>query len=197
MVRMSRRGFVGSVAVGAAAATLVGEAGAAACAATPSLLDDRMATPAAWDAFLATQDLLWTRTPTNWFDGPFLGNGLLGALVYQPGGTGPVRVLLGHTEVQDHRPEFGPLFGLCRLPVGHLDLQTAGTVTAVNWRLSLWNAELTGTVTTTKGTIGLSLFVHDRRPVLVATLTPDAGEAGAALTFVPEPAVSPRSWTAS
>ena len=95
--------------------------------------------------------------------------------------------------MQDHRPALGPLFGLSRLPVGHLSLHTAGTVQAVNLRLSLWNAELTGTVTTSKGSIGLSVFVHDQQPVLVATLTPDAGEAGAAWTFTPDEAVSPRA----
>src|SRR5207244_3500027 len=84
----------------------------------------------------------------------------------------PRRVLVGQGEVQDHRPQFGPLFGLCRLPVGHLTLRTTGTVQAVNWRLSLWNAELTGTVTTSKGSIGISLFVHDQSPVLVAALSP-------------------------
>jgi hypothetical protein len=66
-------------------------------------------------------------------------------------------------------------------------------VRAVNWRLSIWHAELTGTVTTSKGTIGISLFVHDQRPVLVATLSPDAGEAGAGWTFTPEAALSPRA----
>src|SRR5256714_2902293 len=183
MGRLSRRTFVGGVgAAGAVAAT--GYLGTAS-AATASLLDDRMASGSAWSSFLSSQDLIWKRIPTNWYDGPFLGNGFLGVLLYQPGGTGPLQLLLGHTEVQDHRPALGPLFGLSRLPVGHLSLHTAGTVQAVNLRLSLWNAELTGTVTTSKGSIGLSVFVHDQQPVLVATLTPDAGEAGAARAFTP------------
>ncbi len=188
MGRLTRRAFVGGAGAAAAAGYL-----ATASAATTTLLDDRMTSASAWASFLSNQDLMWKRVPTNWYDGPFLGNGFLGALLYQPGGTGPLQVLLGHTEVQDHRPALGPLFGLCRLPVGRLSLRTAGTVTAVNLRLSLWNAELTGTVTTSRGTVGVSLFVHDQRPVLVATLTPDAGEAGAVWTFTPDEAISPRA----
>src|SRR5437773_311622 len=157
MAKLSRRGFVGSVAAAGVAAATARSAPALA-AAVPSLLDDRMASAAAGGSFLGGQDLRWTHVPTNWYDGPFLGNGFLGALVFQPGGTGPLQVVVGHGEVQDHRPQFGPLFGLCRLPVGHLTLRTAGTVQAVNWRLSLWNAELTGTVTTSRGAIGISLF---------------------------------------
>src|SRR5436190_11321259 len=130
MGRLSRRAFVGGGgATGAAVATGYLDTASAAT----SLLDDRMASGSAWAAFLSHQDLMWQQIPTNWYDGPFLGNGFLGALVYQPGGAGPIQVLLGHTEVQDHRPALGPLFGLCRLPVGHLTLRTAGTVRAVDW----------------------------------------------------------------
>ena len=64
-------------------------------------------------------------------------------------------------EVQDHRPQFGSGWGTCRLPVGHLTLEPVGTITAVDWRLSLWNAELTGTVTTTAGTLTLAALIHD------------------------------------
>src|SRR2546430_7305236 len=85
MGRLSRRTFVGGVgAAGTVAAT--GYLGTAS-AATASLLDDRMASGSAWSSFLSSQDLMWKRIPTNWYDGPFLGNGFLGALLYQPGGT--------------------------------------------------------------------------------------------------------------
>jgi hypothetical protein len=189
MDKLSRRAFVGSVGAGTAGAVASAYLGMAHAATAPSLLDDQVG----WGTFLAAQDPVWKQLPTQWYEGPFLGNGFLGALVFQPDGTGPLQVLVGHAEVQDHRPALGPLFGLCRLPVGRLSLRTAGSVKAVNWRLSLWHAELTGTVTTSKGTIGIRLFVHDRRPVLVATLTPDAGEAGAGWSFTPDPAVSPRA----
>ncbi len=40
-----------------------------------------------WPAFLARHDLVWKRLPTRWEEGPFLGNGLIGAVMYAPDGT--------------------------------------------------------------------------------------------------------------
>ena len=83
--------------------------------------------------------------PTNWYEGPFLGNGLLGAVVYHEPGRNALRFNVHHSEVQDHRPQFGTTCGLARLPVGHFTLEPVGTITGVDWRLDLWNAELRGT----------------------------------------------------
>ncbi|GLF97887.1 glycosyl hydrolase family 95 catalytic domain-containing protein [Streptomyces yaizuensis] len=146
-----------------------------------------------WRTVLDDADLVWRRLPTAWFEGPFLGNGFLGTGVYaEPGGTA-VRFTVQHSEVQDHRPEFGSLFGLARLPVGHFTLEPVGTVTAVDWRLRLRGAELTGTLTTTAGTLRLRAFVHSTTPVLTVELTPDDGERAARWVFHPAVAVSPRA----
>lgn len=115
----------------------------------PWKLRDTMTTDRAWEGFLRGQDLLWSKVPTLWYAGPFLGDGLLGTMVYQEPNTQHIRFTVQHGRVQDHRPEFGSGWGTARLPVGHLTLEPVGTITAVDWRLSLWNAELTGTVTTT------------------------------------------------
>jgi len=42
-----------------------------------------MTTDGAWAGFLRAQDLLWTRLPTLWHEGPFLGDGQLGSMIYQ------------------------------------------------------------------------------------------------------------------
>lgn len=156
---------------------------------SPWTLHDTMTGDGAWERFLRDQDLLWARLPTLWYEGPFLGDGLLGSMIYQEPGTHQVRFTVQHGRVQDHRPEFGSGWGTCRLPVGHLTLEPAGTVTAVDWRLSLWNAELTGTVTTTAGTLTLAALIHDE--VLAVRVTADGGEQ-VVWTFHPEEAVSPR-----
>src|SRR2546429_7242798 len=90
-------------------------------------------------AFLAEQDPVWARLPKTWYEGPFLGNGFLGSIVYaEPDGTG-IRFTVQHSEVQDHRPEIaGDQWGLARLPVGHLTLQPLGRITGVEFRLHLW-----------------------------------------------------------
>ncbi|MFI9567627.1 glycosyl hydrolase family 95 catalytic domain-containing protein [Streptomyces rishiriensis] len=202
---LRRRAVIGTALGGAAAAALPGTAhagpqplsAARSAEAAPSTtsakrpwkLRDTMTSDRAWADFLRGQDLLWSRLPTRWYEGPFLGDGLLGSMVYQEPGANRIRFTVQHGRVQDHRPEFGSGWGTCRLPVGHLTLEPVGTITAVDWRLSLWNAELTGTVTTSAGTLTLAALIHDE--VLAVRVTADGGER-VAWTFHPEDAVSPR-----
>ncbi|MGC9536051.1 glycosyl hydrolase family 95 catalytic domain-containing protein [Streptomyces sp. UG1] len=155
----------------------------------PWRLRDTMTTDGAWATFLRGQDLRWSRLPTRWYEGPFLGDGLLGSMIYQEPDAGRIRFTVQHGRVQDHRPEFGSGWGTCRLPVGHLTLDPVGTITAVDWRLSLWNAELTGTVTTTAGTLTLAALIHDE--VLAVRARAD-GDERVVWTFHPEEAISPR-----
>ncbi|MET8170128.1 glycoside hydrolase family 95-like protein [Streptomyces sp. NPDC005329] len=200
---LPRRAVIGTALGGAAAAALPGTARAEeplpavesaagpvpAARARPWRLRSAMDTDRAWAGFLREQDLRWTRLPTRWYEGPFLGDGLLGSMVYQEPGANRIRFTVQHGRVQDHRPEFGSGWGTCRLPVGHLTLDPVGAITAVDWRLSLWNAELTGTVTTTAGTLTLSALIHEE--VLAARVTATGGEQ-VTWTFHPEEALSPR-----
>ncbi|MEV4315726.1 glycoside hydrolase family 95-like protein [Actinocrispum sp. NPDC049592] len=143
-----------------------------------------------WPAFVGQQDLVWKRLPSDWWQGPFLGDGLLGSMVYQEPGKNQIRFTTQHSEVQDYRPQFGSAWGVCRLPVGHLTLEPSGTISKVDWRLDLWNAELTGTVTTSKGTLTLNVFIHDQ--TLVAKATAQSGET-VKWVFHEEKAISPKS----
>ncbi|MGW1780812.1 glycosyl hydrolase family 95 catalytic domain-containing protein [Streptomyces sp. NPDC002143] len=133
--------------------------------------------------------------PTTWYEGPFLGNGLLGSGIYaEPSAASTaVRFNVQHSEVQDHRPEFGSLFGLARLPIGHFTLEPVGAITGLDWRLSLHEAELTGTLTTDKGTLSLRALVHNDRSLLAVEVTPSAGERGFRWVFHPADAISPRA----
>ncbi|MET7465108.1 Tat pathway signal sequence domain protein [Nonomuraea sp. NPDC005501] len=142
-----------------------------------------------WQDFMKDQDLRWGRMPKAWHEGPFLGDGLLGSMIYQEPGQNKIRFTVQHGRVQDHRPEFGSGWGTCRLPVGHLTLDPLGAITAVDWRLDLWNAEFTGTVTTDKGTLTCSAFIRDE--ILVARAAAAGGEQ-VRWTFHPEEAASPR-----
>lgn len=202
---LRRRAVIGTALGGAAAAALPATAhagpqqssAARSAEAAPSTtsakrpwkLRDTMTSDRAWADFLRGQDLLWSRLPTRWYEGPFLGDGLLGSMVYQEPDANRIRFTVQHGRVQDHRPEFGSGWGTCRLPVGHLTLEPVGAITAVDWRLSLWNAELTGTVTTSAGRLTLAAFIHDE--VLAVRVTADGGER-VVWTFHPEDAVSPR-----
>ncbi|MFF4547725.1 glycoside hydrolase family 95-like protein [Streptomyces sp. NPDC001406] len=148
-----------------------------------------------WRTVLDDADLVWQRMPTAWYEGPFLGNGFLGSGIYaEPGAAAKaVRFNIQHSEVQDHRPEFGSLFGLARLPIGYFTLEPVGAITGLDWRLVLHDAELSGTITTDTGTLAMRAMVHNDRSVLAVEVTPSAGERGFRWVFHPADAISPRA----
>ncbi|AXE80989.1 glycosyl hydrolase family 95 catalytic domain-containing protein [Streptomyces atratus] len=180
---------VSGVSVPAQAATPAAPAPAAPAPATVHSPDD------SWRTVLDDADLLWQKLPKTWYEGPYLGNGRLGSGIYaEPGATTTaVRFNVQHSEVQDHRPEFGSLFGLARLPIGHFTLEPAGTITGIDWRLRLHTAELEGTITTTAGTLKLRTFVHSSSDLLAVEVTPSAGEMDFRWVFHPADAISPRA----
>ncbi len=182
----------GALMVGGAAAV---PAQAAPAPAAPPPAPQVVTAPAdSWRAVLDDADLVWQKVPKTWYEGPYLGNGFLGSGIYaEPGGENAVRFNVQHSEVQDHRPEFGSLFGLARLPVGHFTLEPVGTITGLDWRLRLRDAELTGTLTTTAGTLRLRAFVHTTTPVMAVEVTASEGEKDFRWVFHPADAISPRA----
>jgi alpha-L-fucosidase 2 len=143
------------------------------------------ATKLDWPAFLARHDLVWRRLPDKWEEGAFLGNGLMGAMAYGV----QKNVLgweLGRADVTEHRPTGHPMRARGRLPIGQLQLETAGDITAHEARLDLWNAELTGTLTTAQGKLRYRSFLHAQEPVLVVELEPAGGAVSARLGFRPD-----------
>src|SRR5215216_169622 len=107
-----------------------------------------------YPAFFAQQDLLFDSLSTKWEEGAFLGNGLLGVMVYREDANS-IRFDLGRTDVVDHREGINPSIGRARLPIGRFVLRTTASIQKINLRLDLWNAELSGSITTDKGIIQL------------------------------------------
>jgi len=196
---LSRRQVIlGAVGSGAAIALPKVPAGDSAAIALPKRdgvppLDDRMRTDRQWSRFLAEQDLVWERMPRTWYEGPFLGNGFLGTIAYQEQGSNALRLTVQHSEVQDHRPQVGGSdWGVARLPVGRLVVAPVGTITGVRLRLRLWDAELTGTITTDRGRITLRALVQNDRSMLLVTARTTGGERDFRWAFHPAEAISPR-----
>src|SRR5436190_5089333 len=139
-------------------------------AAAPALSAPARPTPARpaidWPAFLARHDLVWTRLPEKWDEGAFLGNGMMGAMAYGVA-KDALGWELGRADVTERRPAGHPMRARGRLPIGRLELQTAGAITGHEGRLDLWNAELAGTLSTAKGKLRYRSFLHAVEPVLV------------------------------
>ena len=150
-----------------------------------------------WPDFLKRQDMTWDKLPQQWYDAPFLGNGMLGTLIRQTGES-EVRWDVGHSYVHDHR---GPddyrlrapeILNRGRVPIGCFLLRTQGKITGGRMRLDLWNAEASGVIETDKGRIQFRTIVHAVDMVYWAGLEADAGEQGCRFEFVPERAESTR-----
>ena len=99
--------------------------------------------------------------------------------------------LVCHQEVEDRRDI---PYGRARLPQGDLLLHTRGAITGADLRLSLWDAELKGTITTDAGTIALRAIVHATEPVIFIEIAPTAGERECRWDYRPADAVNPRIW---
>ncbi len=129
--------------------------------------------------------MIWKRLPKSWQEGPFLANGFLGVQVYAGAQPNVLKVMISHSQVQDQRGQWEAAIGYSRLPIGYLTLTFAGAITAVDWHLDLYNAELAGTITTTQGSVEFSTLVQNDQSLLMFSLNPTAGEAQAAWDFHP------------
>ncbi len=143
-----------------------------------------------WPEFLARHDLVWERAPLAWHDGPFLGNGMLGSMLYQLDDH-QLRISLGRADAEDHQKKGQPFISQSRLPNGYFSVRTAGKITGFKGRLDLYNAETRIQVTTDKGTIEIRGFVHSDDMIIAYEFTPSGGEKEFQLEFVPLKAVAP------
>ncbi len=131
---------------------------------------DQISASVDWPNFLAQHDMVWDRVPPRWELAPFTGNGNVGFLFYQAKGDAKnvISIFAGRHDYSDHRlPHEGNenlWIYRSRLPLGHFKLKSKGDIRSADLRLSLWNAELTGTIQTERGSYkvrGLSHSVDD------------------------------------
>jgi hypothetical protein len=101
-----------------------------------------------WTSFLSRHDLVWERMPDDYYNAPFLGNGLLGAMLYRPSGES-LRLDIGRTDVTEKRDtDANNIVDRGRLPIGHFTLEMNYDPVAATGRLDLHNAEARFEITT-------------------------------------------------
>ena len=128
-----------------------------------------------WAQFLARHDLVWERLPSKWTEGAFIGNGLLGSMIFTQDGA--LRWDVGRSDVCDHQtPTEGRGHNLggyyrARLYIGHFLLKPTGKITGGAMRLTLWDAETTGTIQTDQGSIAWRAFVPTGENAIVLEFT--------------------------
>lgn len=144
-----------------------------------------------WPSFMRQQDPLWEVLPEYWYESAFMGNGMLGLMIYKEPGQNYIRLETGHCGVHDHRPGAG-LFNNPRLLTGYFAIHPQGNIVGGSMRLDLWNAETHAQICTTQGTIDLHAFVHADDMVMVLQTTASRGEKDFRWEWVPAQAQSPR-----
>lgn len=146
-----------------------------------------------WPEFMACHDLVWERLPENYFEGAFVGNGLLGTIVFRDSiRKNSLCFEIGRTDIYDHR-EGAPVHQEGgRLPIGQALLTPVGKITGAKLRTDLWNAETRGEIVTDAGEIKWRCFVPSGGEVIVLELTTTAGERGTEFSFRAMQGDSPR-----
>ena len=140
---------------------------------------------------MARHNLRWDSLSTDWYSGAFVGNGLIGAMVYRES-ENALRWDIGRSDVADHRKDIDTEWGKARLPIGRFVLQTVGKIRETRAELDLWNAEIRGEIITDKGTIHWRTFTATTPAVLVTETKATAGEAMFIWAWLPERSESPR-----
>ncbi|MBX3178100.1 MAG: alpha-L-fucosidase [Candidatus Hydrogenedentes bacterium] len=141
-----------------------------------------------WEGFLAGADPVWTRLPRDWWEAPYLGNGMMGTLVRQTGDR-TVEWQVGRSDVEDHRQMN---YGMGRLPIGRFLLHTRGDLEGCALRLDLLRAEAAGAIRTTEGSISIQTLVHADQMAIAVRWKGEGGESDATLEWEPAEALHPR-----
>jgi len=127
-----------------------------------------------WAQHIAQFNLNWDVLPEDWDEGSFLGNGRTGLLVYKEKGKNSMRFELGNSQVHDHRSNGSGVMEIGRLLIGCFQLSPVGQIQGGTMTLDIWNAEMTATLKTDKGSIFIqALVITGEDGILIKTRTTD------------------------
>ncbi|MGD9419678.1 MAG: glycosyl hydrolase family 95 catalytic domain-containing protein [Verrucomicrobiota bacterium JB025] len=153
-----------------------------------------------WPDMLAKHDMVWGSLPESWDEAPFLGNGEQGTMMHKIDNQ-TLRWDVGCSAAHDHRSiddddlseKNVATLNRGRLFIGHLELELPAVITGSQSRLSLWDAEATGTLASAAGSVTWHTLVHATEPVMRFEITPTGDLEGAGFTYVAEEARNPRA----
>jgi hypothetical protein len=120
-----------------------------------------------WPNFLSRHDLVWTRTPRDEYEGAWLGNGMVGCMLWIE--KDELRLQVFRTDVEEHKSfEYGYVgYTRARLQIGSFYFPIIGNAEECNLRLNLHKAMLEGTI----GDLHIELFAHAHDSVISCSLT--------------------------
>lgn len=159
-----------------------------------------------WEAFLSKHDFVRddvryhaaaplhadaaSKLMHEWGYGAFIGNGMIGAMIYKDS---PQAMMweLGRNDVVAHNHLDGIDWSVPRVPIGDFMLRPKASILSESMRLSLWNAETRGVMRTEAGSLEWRSIAHAETDCLVIEWQGVGGEAANA-GFRPRHGISPR-----
>ena len=134
------------------------------------------------EKYMRQHALIWEQLPMQWNEGAFLGNGLVGMMVYADSTLNALVFHLGRPDVTDHRKapyrktsigteEADKMVDFCRLDIGKMLLFPEGKILSGTFYLDIYNAELTGHLKTDKGDLTFHAYTPQPEEVNIVEVS--------------------------
>jgi hypothetical protein len=129
-----------------------------------------------WPEMMKNHDLIWRKVPSGMKEAPHLGNGLIGSMIWTEGNN--IRLQIFRTDVHDHGDEsYGwTAYSRPRYLIGYFLMKSRGEIINCNLRLNIYNAELTGHIITSLGSMEIEHFVHRHDDIIYTGIEAAGGE---------------------
>lgn len=164
-----------------------------------------------WPSFLSQHDMIWEqvaykdgyygleerkhglkrRYRKEWEEGAFIGNGMMGAMIYKESPQ-VWRWELGRNDVIAHNFLEGIDWAVPRVPIGDIIMKPSQPIIKETMRLHLWDAAVTGTIETHMGHIHWKSFNHATEDVIVIEVKTSHQQNSVSFGLRPEHGISPR-----
>ena len=130
-----------------------------------------------WKEMMRNHDLIWKGLPLEMKEAPHFGNGLIGSMIWFEDKA--LRLQVFRTDVHDHADETcgWTAYSRPRYQIGYFIIKFKGEVIACDLRQDIYNAELTGSITTTFGSLKIDHFVHRKDDVIYTEIEASGEEA--------------------
>jgi alpha-L-fucosidase 2 len=119
-----------------------------------------------WPEIMKNHDLIWKKVPSDMTEAPHLGNGLIGSMIWIE--ENKIRLQVFRSDVHDHADDtYGwTAYSRPRYQIGYFLMKPKGEIINCDLRLDIFNAELTGNIVTSLGSLKIDHFVHSHDDVI-------------------------------
>ena len=145
-----------------------------------------------WRKLLRSHSMVWDEVPKDMTEAPHFGNGLLGSMIWVE--KNQIRIQVFRSDVHDHADHtYGwSAYSRPRYQIGYFTLALKGDIVDCNLRQDLFDAELTGSISTSQGSISINHFVHRLDDLIYTQVRPSGNESITEFQWHPFPAKGSR-----